>query len=691
MISRQSAGLTGALARAGASIKMFFLPEHGALRLAPFIVVAVATLGLGVLVSSLEVLQHLEWSLYDRYVQISSQTSQPAEGIVVVAIDEPSFQEMGLEWPWPRSLHGMLVNALHEAGARAIVFDIVFDSPSQRPEEDAEFARSIREAGDVILAADWQTTGDRAYSLVQWVEPAPSLAAAATAVGIARLIFDPDGKVRRAPLEFQGRPSLPLSVARLFSTFRAPADLGSSRLIHFCGPSRFGVRTVSYYQALDYAHMLPPGIFRDKIVLIGLSLGSSPIVKNAVDQFLTPYPEAVPGVEIHAATLDSLLRSAFIKEPFGNPLAVILLALTLGGVMAPVFFRRGAFFGLGITGVVMFGLVAAGYLLFDLFRIKIPVVIPAVMVGMMFLVPYLYRFLLGVIERRMILGAFKHYLAPAIVDKILKDPAQLRLGGANYDVTVIFTDLAGFSTISEKLSAEKLHDLLTEYFLEMMDILLEEHATLDKFIGDAIMVYFGCPIAEEDHALQACRSAVRMQRRVAELNKLWQQKGLPRLQMRVGINTGSVVAGNMGTESIFNYTIIGDSVNLASRLEGVNKEYGTSTIISEDTYRSVASGVTARELDCIRVKGKTEPVAIYELVSLKGETALDRQRTFDIYAEGLSLYRRRDWVKAVSKFQAILECDPADAPARTMLERSDHFRKDPPPDDWDGVFTMLHK
>ena len=652
---------------------------------------AIVALCLGLALSSLGVAQHLEWSLYNRSVDISTRHPQPAPGIVIVAIDEPSFQELGLQWPWPRSIHAALVRALHDAGARTIVFDIVFDSPSQEPEEDAEFAQAMRTAGNVVLAADLQDTADQSYFLTQWVEPTETLAAAARATGIARFPFDPDGRMRRTPLEFQGRPSLPLAAALLQPGFQAPSDPGDTRLIHFNGPSRLGIKTVSYYQALDYAWMLPKEIFRDKVVFVGLSLGSSPIIKHAVDQFLTPYPDPMPGVEVHATTLDSLLRSRFIQEPFPTPLAVSFLGLVLASAIAPLFYRRGAFLSLVITAGMILFLVSAGYLFYAAFQVRIPVVIPAVITGTVFLLLYVYRFLLGVVERRMILGAFKHYLAPSIVDRILKDPSQLRLGGANYRVSVIFTDLEGFSTISEKLSAEKLHDLLTEYFREMMDILLEEHATFDKFIGDAIMVYFGCPVEESDHPLQACRSAIRMQRRVHELNQLWQKKGLPPLHMRIGINTGPVVAGNMGTESIFNYTIIGDSVNLASRLEGVNKEYETSTIISEDTYRPVAPLVTARELDCIRVKGKNEPVAIYELASLAGEAPEEKQRVFAAYSEGLALYRQRAWADAIKVFKKILDREPNDGPSKTMVERSGYYLENPPPDDWDGIYTMLHK
>ncbi len=672
-------------------LRRFFLPEHGNLRPGPFAAVAVAAVCCGAAMGSLSVLQHLEWSLYNRYVDVSSRRPQPPPEVVVVAIDEPSFRELGLEWPWPRSLHAAMVSALRNAGAATIVFDIVFDSPGSVPEDDAEFAEAIRAAGNVVLAADWQTTVDQSYSLTQWIEPIKLFADAARATGIARFLFDPDGRVRRTALKFQDRPSLPLAAALLQPGYRAEGNLETPRLIHFNGPPRQGIRTVSYYQALNYGEMLPKGIFRDKIVFVGLSLGSSPVIRHAVDTFLTPYPDPMPGVEVHASTLDSLLRSGFVREPFASPWAVMLLGLALSFAVSPLFYRQGAFLGLAVTLGIDVTLVFAGYLLYARLQMKMPVVVPAVMVSTMFLVQYLYRFLLGVVERRMILGAFKHYLAPAIVDRILQDPSQLRLGGAAYRVTVIFTDLASFSTIAEKLSAVTLHDLLTEYFREMMDILLEEHATLDKFIGDAIMVYFGCPVEETDHPLQACRSAVRMQRRVAELNQLWEARGLPSLHMRIGINTGPVVAGNMGTESIFNYTIIGDSVNLASRLEGVNKEYGTSTIISDETYQAVAPRVAARELDRIRVKGKMEPVAIYELECLSGDISPRRQHLFDLYSGGLALYRKREWTAAIEAFLEVLDQEPNDTPSGTMVERAAYYRKNPPPDEWDGVYAMLHK
>ncbi len=680
----------GRLDTAARGVKGFFVPQRGALQPKPFAIMAALGVALGVLVSSLGSVQRLDWALYDRFVRLSTRQAAPAPSIVVVAIDDPSFQEIGLAWPWPRSLHAALVQALSEAGARTIAFDIIFDVPSSASENDAAFADAIRSAGNVVLASDWQETVDQEYSVTQWIEPIAELGGAARATGVARLPLDPDGKVRRAPMVFHGRPSLALAVAELQPGFRPPPDPSAPRLIHYNGATRFGVRTVSYYQALDYKKMLPEDSLKDTVVLVGLSLAAAPVLTRS-DVFLTPYLYPVPGVEIQAGMLDSLLRSRFIRDPFSTFTATALLSLALALLLALLYYRAGAFSGFALTLGLGLLLVIVGYLFHASLQTRLPVFPPLLTAAAVFAVSYLYRFLLGIAERRLILGAFKHYLAPAIVDRILKDPAQLRLGGAAYDVSVIFTDLAGFSTISEKLSPEKLHDLLTMYFREMMDILLVENATLDKFIGDAIMVYFGCPVADPSHPLQACRSALRMQQRLGELNTEWTTLGYPPLHMRIGINTGPVVAGNMGTESIFNYTILGDNVNLASRLEGVNKEYGTATIIGEDTWRQVADTVSARELDCIRVKGKSAPVAIYELAALAGELPARSVGTFSAYASGLRSYRERRWAEARDAFGEILQSEPGDGPSATMKARAEEYGRNPPPDDWDGVYTMLHK
>jgi adenylate cyclase len=683
---KAAAGPAKRLQKATRALGIFFVPERGALEWRPFAIVVVLGLGLGLVAANLSPL--LDWAMYDDFVVLSTEKATAAPSIVVVAIDDPSFAEIGLKWPWPRTLHAALLRDLHAAGARAVAFDIIFDTPSRDAADDADFAAALKESGNVVLASDWQETADQAFSVTQWIEPIPVLRDAAQAVGVARLPLDPDKKMRRSPATFQGEPSLALAVARLQPGFAPPKDPEAARLLHYNGDTRFGITTKSYYQVLE--HLLPADVFKDKIVLVGLAMAAAPVLLHS-DVFLTPYPNPVPGVLIQATALDSMLRSRYIRDQFATFAATALLGLVLALLLSFLFYRAGAFVGFAAVLGLGLMLVAGSYLSYSSLQARIPVISPFLTVVLVFAVCYLYRFILGIVERRMILGAFKHYLAPAIVDSIIKDPAQLRLGGAAYEVTVIFTDLAGFSTISEKLSPEKLHDLLTSYFREMMDILLVENATLDKFIGDAIMVYFGCPVVDPAHPLQACRAALRMQDRLHALNAGWKTEGYPHLHMRIGINSGSVVAGNMGTESIFNYTILGDNVNLASRLEGVNKEYGTATIISEDTWRQVADRVSTRELDRIRVKGKNAPVAIYELAALAGELAPAAAAVFSAYAEGLRSYRERRWAEARDAFQSILAREPDDGPSATMQARAEEYQKNPPPDDWDGVYTMLHK
>jgi adenylate cyclase len=263
----------------------------------------------------------------------------------------------------------------------------------------------------------------------------------------------------------------------------------------------------------------------------------------------------------------------------------------------------------------------------------------------------------------------------------------LTLGGEEYDVTVLFTDLEGFTTLSEHLSPAQLSAHLGEYFKEMLDVLLPQRGTLDKLIGDAIMMYFGCPIRDPRHAADACHGALAMQQRMAVLNQRWGRDSLPRLRTRIGINTGVAVAGNMGTDHIFNYTIIGDCVNLASRLEGVNKEYGTGIIIGEDTWALVRDQFVTRELDWIRVKGKTRPVAIFELVAEAGTASARQQELLARFAEGLALYRAQRWADAQAAFARVRDVDPSDRPSQVFAERCEYYRAGPP-ESWDGVHVM---
>ena len=670
-----------------APLRAFFVPERGIVQAPPYAVVAAAGILLGAAAGLSEPGRRLEWNLYDVYERASARHGRPAPGIVVVAIDEPSFTEVGLPWPWPRSLHGTLVDRLVEDGARTIAFDILFDVPGADPDGDAAFAEAIRRAGNVVLARDQAVIEDRSYSLTQWSDPIPAFASACAALGVVRIPYDPDGVLRRAALTIEERPSFALAVAARQPGFTPPEDPATPRLFRFNGEPRRGIVTVSYYQALD-PQALPRGFFEDKHVLIGRSLAATTIDEQS-DHFTTPVAVRMAGVEVHATIVDALLRDRFVVDPFHRDAAVAALSLIVGALLAIALYRLGPAAAPVVAAAAAAVVIGIGYLA-SARSVRIPAVTPSLAIAGVYIVTAAYRYGLATRERRMIKRAFQHYVAPAIVEQMLNDPSRLKLGGEEYEVTVLFSDLEGFTTMSEYLAPSQLSAHLGGYFKQMLDELLAERGTLDKLIGDAIMVYFGCPVPDPAHAAQSCRAALAMQRRMVELNARWAAQGLPQLRTRIGINTGRAVAGNMGTDTIFNYTILGDCVNLASRLEGVNKEYGTLIIVGEDTWHRVEDQFEARELDWIRVKGKKQPVAIYELAAETDRLDDRRRQVFIRYAEGLACYRAGRWRDAAAAFDAALAIDPQDAPSRTFASRCRYYLEHAPAD-WDGVHVMTTK
>jgi adenylate cyclase len=671
-----------------AVLRRFFLPDRAVLHWRPYVVVAAGALILGMSAGALSLTQRLEWALYDRMMTAATRNPAQPSDIVIVAIDEPSFSELGMQWPWPRRIHAALVAALARGGARTIAMDLLFDEPST-DEDDTALAAAIREAGNVVLASDRALTTDRAYQIEQWMEPLPIFASAAAAVAAVSVERDPDGVIRRLPSAIDGRPMLGVAAAQRSGGFVAGPAMGRSQLIHFLGASRQGIVTVSYYQALQ-AGLLPAGFFRDKIVLVGRSLSAAAAIDQP-DHFRTPVAVLMPGVEVHASQVDTVLRRRAVREPFEGIGGSVALSLGVGILAAVVFFRVAPHNGLLALAGACVALVVAAYLALAYGSTRVPVIWPGLTATLVFGTTAAYRFALGQQERRLIRRAFQHYVAPAIVKQMLDDPSRLQLGGEAHDLTVIFTDLEGFTTIAERLTPEALRATLSVYFKAMMTVLLAERATLDKFIGDAIMAYFGCPIPDAAHPHQACRAALAMQRRLDLLDEEWRRAGTPALHMRIGVNTGVAVAGNMGTDEIFNYTIVGDCVNLASRLEGVNKAYGTRTILGADTWNRVRGQFEVRELDWIRVKGKATPVAIYELLSEEGQLPADDRAVRDWFAAGLAAYRDRRWSDADTAFRQALAVRPEDGPSRVFVARCARYGESPPGEDWDGVYEMQTK
>jgi len=674
----------------------------------PLAIVLVVAATVGVLVGFSNLVQRAEWGLYDRFMRISADGRSSPGDVVIVAIDEPSYQQIGMPWPWPRSVHGLLAETLAAAGARRIVFDIVFDVPSEEFQDSLlaeSLERTVASGVDVVLAGDLQYTRSGEFVQEQTIYPLALFRQAGAETGMATLYFDPDGVIRRAPArvgEYESLARAALEKPNATAADTAPGDRALGRSLHpllcFYGAPRSGVRTVSYYQALAPDQFLPEGVFDGCTVFVGFSLGAGADLTTAADQYATPVGQRTAGAEIQATAFANARDEDFILDPFGATTGGGMLAAALALLAAVPIRRRSLLASVAGLALLYLAMVVSAFLLLSHAHIRIPIVQPAVAVFMVFLGVSGYRFTLGAIERRFILGAFKHYLAPAIVDEILDDPNQLSLGGSVRNVTILFSDIASFTQISERMTPESLTALLKSYFETMMDILLDHRATLDKFIGDAIMVFFGCPLDDPVHAAEAVGAARKMQQASVEMNRANQAQGLPALQTRIGINSGDVVAGNMGTSSVFNYTVIGDNVNLASRLEGANKAYGTSIIASGSTVAQLEEQSGLRMLDTVRVKGKADAVDIYEVMvdgvnsDSHAGTAKDtaaREHLTGRYESALSAYRSGDWKRAFAEFQALVH-DYDDRPSAVMRDRCESYSSAPPPH-WNGVHVMTEK
>ncbi|MDY6972717.1 MAG: adenylate/guanylate cyclase domain-containing protein, partial [Thermodesulfobacteriota bacterium] len=293
-------------------------------------------------------------------------------------------------------------------------------------------------------------------------------------------------------------------------------------------------------------------------------------------------------------------------------------------------------------------------------------------------------------ERKKIKGAFSYYVSSSVVNEMLKNPDQLKLGGDKKDLSVLFSDIRGFTTISEGLAPEDLVHLLNEYLTVMTDVVFKYDGTLDKYMGDAIMAIYGAPLNQQDHPSRACHSALEMMEKLNKLNKKWIREGKPPMDIGIGINTDMMMVGNMGSDQRFDYTVMGDAVNLGSRLEGINKNYRTNILISESTYERVKDEFVCMEVDRVRVKGKTLPVNIYQLLAYN-QLPETRGQAISLFHQGLELYRRQKWDEAIRVFQGVVDIDKGVGVAEVYIQRSRDLKANPPSPNWDGVFIMTTK
>ncbi len=429
---------------------------------------------------------------------------------------------------------------------------------------------------------------------------------------------------------------------------------------------------------------------KDRLVFIGLTNPCLCTLDQRLEGDLHPTPYGyLPGLEIQANVAATLLSGRTLDA---LPLWAVLLIAT---VLAVLGFAIGRYLSLhlGLLLFVGLGALAAVGIVWIRYgpALYMPLVGPLVTAGTAFIVGVVVRVRVEGLLRLRLYLAFRHYLSPDVIRKLLKDPSSLRLGGERQIVTLLFSDIRGFTAISEARPPEQLTAFINEYFTVMTDAVTRNGGYLDKYIGDGIMALFGAPVVTaqaQDQAQEACRAALDMASALSELNERWKARGLPEVRIGVGVNTGEAIVGNMGAETRFNYTAFGDSVNLAARLEGLNKTYGTSLLVGSGTRELCGDAFRFREVDAVRVKGRDQPERVYELlVDVPGAPAPDVAQ----YEQALGAYRQRDFATASARLQQVLATCPQDGPSRELLERVQWLEQNPPPEDWDGVWTMQTK
>ncbi|MBI4492605.1 MAG: adenylate/guanylate cyclase domain-containing protein [Chloroflexi bacterium] len=648
-------------------------------------------------------------------VLFKTRPEQTEPRVVIVGIDEQTMAglaEYGRLFTWPRSLHARVINNLREAGARVIVLDLLFDVPA--PGDD-ELAQAIKAAGNVVspIAGDdsvREIVLGQPLRYARSLRPLPALLEASVARGHANQYPDDDGTIRRMPLVItaQGEqvPALSLVAAARylrrpnvlegpvqdgylpFAGRRIPVDELLRMRIYYLGAPARQPRTeviplISYLDVLQ--GNFSPALVKDRVVFIGTTATAY------ADDYWVPTSRGakMDGVEIHAHATATIVRPAFLEEaPRGLTIGLVLLFALLVGL---------ALFALNpIWGAAGALLVAALYLLatsflFEAQRLILNVVYPLFGIGLAFSAVILYRVLFEQREQRVLQAVFAQYVPPAVAQEVARNPDAIKLGGERRVISVLFTDLKGFTTFSESVEPEVLSQVITEYLNAMTQVVFKYEGTVDKYIGDAVMAFWNAPQTQPDHARRACLAALEMQRELARLGEQWQQRGLPRQYMRIGINTGPVSVGNMGSALRLAYTAIGDSVNLGARLEPLNNEYGTWICLSEYTLAEAGDGLRTRYLDLVAVKGKAQPVAVYELIGLEADVTDARRQVLERYLAGIELYRGRHFASAASQFRAALELGPKDGPSNVYLQRCLDLAEDPPPEAWDGVYVMKHK
>lgn len=669
---------------------------------------------LAIATNLIDVFNVLELKSYDLRFELRGPDKKRTANIVIVGIDDQSFEDLQTKWPFPRRLFAHAIQNLKSAGARLVILDIEFSDPDKFDRKnDLLLAEAAKAAGNVMFAGNVADYKRDAGSRI--IGPNITLLQSGAEWALINVPEGLDGFHRQYFLyrRLEKNFYLPFAGAAFQRVYKQKLNatngsltlgnrniptINNTFLINFRGPAET-FPTYSFSSILDdknidlgdadsdifELHKNEWQTFKNKIVFIGATTEVLQDVK------LTPFydKKKMPGVELHANALSTLIYGDFISllSPMIQFFAILLLAalVTYLGIRSRQWTGLLYVFGVAIVYMVF------AYVLFVSAQLWLEIVRPLFAISIAYTGTVVQQVIVERREKGRVKKTFQQYVSKSVVDTMLATGKVPNFGGEQKELTVLFSDIRSFTTYCESRSPQSVVYTLNEYLTAMVDIIFKHNGTLDKFVGDEVMALYGAPFYFKQHAIKACETACEMINSLRALQKKWSSNAQDYFQIGIGINTGKMIVGNLGSQQLFDYTVIGDEVNLAARLEGANKQYWTTIIISESTYKHVKNRAVARELDLVRVKGKNLPVKIYELRSMARVPAIEQDLIIDVYTSGLEFYKQQKWLEAVKEFKRVLKYFPSDGPSRVYIKRSLDFIEQPPPDDWDGVYEFKTK
>ena len=710
-----------------------------------------------------QLLERFSNAAYDALLRATAVEAQ-SDDLLIVDLDEESLQRVG-QWPWPRFRVARLAQALLDAGAKVVVFDVLFAEPDRtspaqvarlldeafgetvtfnglaagQEDYDAYFARTLR-GQPVVLGCSMRDLRNpdesaaiprmpasiilrpldgapgailhqRLFSVPAVEAPLPVLAAAAAGIGSIDANVDSDNVLRRSSLLWSGPgerliPSLALESLRVFAgtdAIRVEFDAAGVRTISTGGWSipvdAFGRMTVNYRRPIAgsgwafpvlSAHQVVEGSFdadlvAGRIAMIGTS------ATGLLDIKATPLRDGTPGVETHAVLIDNILAGDILRRPAGMALFEPALILLIGLALTWSALKGRAWVSMLAAAGLLVALPALAWWLMARFRVVLLPAFPVLSVGVIYPVLASIRYWQEESQRRRVRQMFGAMVSKDVMNYLEENPETLSLEGRDVDATIFFSDIAGFTTIAEQMTAGEVTNLLNRYLSAMNEVIIARKGYVDKYQGDAIMAVWGAPFAVEEHAREACLAALEQMEQTLGLQRELKERFGVEVQVRMGINSGRVKAGNMGSRERMQYTVIGDVVNQAARFEPLNKQYGTGILMGESTYILAGRDVEARLVDRIVVKGKTESVDVYELLCRKGQLAARDKMFIDFYETALRAHWKRDWDTALAQLDRALAIQPADVSCLNLRMRVQGYMQMPPALNWSGAFIYTTK